>query len=427
MKNRLFNILFMLAMVTLISCSEDNERGLKPADGVAPAAPVVKNIKNANGEAVIFYEVPKDKDLLYVVATYNNNETSVRTTKASVYVDSVVVNGFGRAGTYNVTLKSVDRSGNESTPVEVKVEPTTPPVMAIYETLKPLASWGGIKLSWINETQANVIVTIKVKDNNDEWVDSESIYSNSYEGIGSVRGLEAVEQNFRIVVRDRFDNFSEEMPFTCTPWREEQLDRLKFKEVPRLPGDCLLNQPLRNIWDGVKNIEGSGFLHGNARDGGGIGRFVTFDLGKTTKLSRYKYYQRLFERFTYNHNNIKEWKMYGCTEITDDMYNKTDVSADVLGGRFGETADEYNAWVEDQIEGWTLIEDAKCYRPSGIETGGNYTNEDLEYITKGDEHEIDLEVPPVRYIRILFISNWSGGVVPQISEMEFWGQYQDEE
>ena len=50
------------------------------------------------------------------------------------------------------------------------------------------------------------------------------------------------------------------------------------------------------------------------------------------------------------------------------------------------------------------------------------TNEDLEYIENGDEHEIPLDAPNFRYIRIYMLENWSGGTYAQIGEKTFWGQ-----
>ena len=73
-------------------------------------------------------------------------------------------------------------------------------------------------------------------------------------------------------------------------------------------------------------------------------------------------------------------------------------------------------------EGWTLIEDAKSYKPSGE---GPVTNEDKEYILNGDEHEIDIEAPAVRYIRIQAILNWADDFDMEIGEMAFWGKVEE--
>lgn len=413
------NVFFILILSLLfIGCDDEYKLGLTNADSVAPTPPVVKSVENANGESTIFYEIPDDDDMLYVVATYQNSPTSTRTTKTSVYDNKITVNGFGTAGEYNIELKSVDRAGNESAPVTVKVNPTTPPVISIFNSLKPVTSWGGIKLTWDNPTEANVIVTVMVKDDNGDWIDYESIYSSTKEGIGTIRGLDAVEQEFQIYVRDRFDNFSEKLSFTATPWMEEKIDKSKFRTVTPLPGDASLSHPLSNIWDNIYYDANNGFLHGTTANGGGIGRFATFDMGQKVKISRYVYFQRWHPNFIYAHNNMKEWVLYGANELTPAMYAKSDVSVEVLRDR----GEAYNEWVADQTEGWTLISSARNYRPSGRDMAGNYTQEDQEYMYKGDEHEVDLEVPSFRYIRILFVSNWSGGVIPQIAEFDFYGQ-----
>ena len=51
-----------------------------------------------------------------------------------------------------------------------------------------------------------------------------------------------------------------------------------------------------------------------------------------------------------------------------------------------------------------------------------FKNEDIEYIQNGDEHEVPIEAPNFRYVRILMLETWSGGTYAQIGEMTFWGQ-----
>ena len=72
------------------------------------------------------------------------------------------------------------------------------------------------------------------------------------------------------------------------------------------------------------------------------------------------------------------------------------------------------------LDGWNLVKDAWCYKPSG--DSGVVTNEDKQQAIDGDEQEVDLETPSFRYVRIHMIENWSGGIIPQISEITFWGQ-----
>lgn len=108
-------------------------------------------------------------------------------------------------------------------------------------------------------------------------------------------------------------------------------------------------------------------------------------------------YQRTnADAFLYSHNNLKRYTIYGCDEITADMRES------------------------GSLDGWTKIMEVLCHKPSG--DTGKVTNEDKEYILNGDEHEIPLDAPAFRVVRIEMQENWSGGTIPQIAEMTFWGQ-----
>lgn len=390
--------LLALAMVALLSiggCSEDATRGLPPMDSTPPQAPVVTEIENINGASIIYYAVPKDKDLLCVEATYLINGVQ-RYAKASTHENKLKVEGFGKAGEYQITLKSIDRSRNESTPVEVKVNPLVSPVELIYQSLNVSSSFGGIRVTWKNETESNIIVALSVKDSLGDWRTLENFYSSQLDGLATLRGLDTIPQNFGVAVRDRWDNYSDRKEGSFTPLFEQQLDKSKFRELTKLPGGVDSGgYPIRNIWDG--NTVGTGdvgFYHGNTND---IGKFLIFDFGVKAKISRFKMYQRTnADAFIYSHNNLKRYTIYGCDEITADMRES------------------------GSLDGWSKIMEVLCHKPSG--DTGKVTNEDKEYILNGDEHEIPLDAPAFRVIRIEMQENWSGGTIPQIGEMTFWGQ-----
>ena len=73
---------------------------------------------------------------------------------------------------------------------------------------------------------------------------------------------------------------------------------------------------------------------------------------------------------------------------------------------------------------------AKCkdnkYIKAAMSGPVSYTHLDVykrqEYIQNGDEHEVPIEAPNFRYVRILMLETWSGGTYAQIGEMTFWGQ-----
>ena len=199
--------IILLSMFCLSGCGQDEKIGLEPTDNIAPGIPTNVMVENISGGAIISYTAPKDDDLLCIVATYMINGIE-RTTKASPYINKLVVEGFGDEGTYQVMLKSVDKSKNESESIQVAVNPTIPPVKLIFKSLKITDSFGGIKLSWENPTESNIIVEIFQKEDND-WVSVENFYSSAKEGKGTIRGYEPESVTFRTRIRDRWDNYSE--------------------------------------------------------------------------------------------------------------------------------------------------------------------------------------------------------------------------
>lgn len=396
------SVMVALSSLLLLSgCGQEEKIGLDPIDNIAPAAPTDIQVENTNGGAFISYKAPMDDDLLCVVATYVVNGVE-RTTKASPYVNKLKVEGFGTTGEYQVFLKSVDKSRNESENVPVTIQPLTPPVDLIFETLQVFDSFGGVKLAWKNETEDNIIVEAFLKEG-DDWKSIENFYSSAKEGKATIRGYDPEPVTFRFRIRDRWDNYSEFKETNNLPLMEVELDKSLFREVVALPGDAaaMSNYPIRYIWDGntVNNcFHSSGY---------GIDRAITFDLGVKAKLSRFKMWERTESHaWLYNHNNLKTYTIYGCDELTEEMYD---------GGVEDEDGEVYPTF-----EGWTKIMDVETYKPSG--DSGTVTNEDKEYILNGDEQEVPIEAPAFRYIRILMTESWSFGLYAQIGEMSFWGQ-----
>lgn len=390
----------LLSMLCLGGCGQEEKIGLDPVDNIIPGVPTNISVENTNGGAIISFTAPKDDDLLCVVATYMINGHEM-TSKASPYVNKLKVEGFGEEGTYEVTLKSVDKSKNESASIPVIVNPTTPPVKTIFTTLKVVDSFGGVKLSWLNPTETNIIIEASRKDG-DDWVSAENFYSASKEGKGTIRGYDPKPVTFRFRIRDRWDNYSEFLETENLPLEEIQIDKSKFREVTALPGDAtpMSSLPISAIWDG--NTVSKCFHSASA----GADHAITFDLGQVVKVSRFKMWQRTeSEAWIYSHNNLKHYIIYGCNEITAEM-------------REGGT--EVDGVTYPTFEGWTEIVDAWCYKPSG--DSGQVTNEDKEYILNGDEQEVPIDAPAFRYIRIYMLESWSGGTPTQIGEMTFWGQ-----
>ena len=396
MKNNTFKII-ILALIALVavfaSCNDNTKLGLTSQDNIPPNTPIIKSIINTHGGAVIKYDVPSDNDLLYVTAQYNINGVDY-SKQTSPYNDSIEVEGFGEDNEYQIKLFSVDKSRNKSEVIIVTINPLEPPVSVIYNSLSMVPSFGGVKIYWDNATESNIIINVMLKDSIGDWVDLESFYSNVKNGFGTIRGLDTIPKTFGLQIRDRWDNYSKIFAREEQPLYEIELDKGKFREVtPILPNDSPIwpGYPVRNIWDKVYNVDNGFHSQTDA-----VNKFITFDLGQVAKLSRFKLWERVSgDAWTYTHNNMKRYNIYGCNEITADMR---------------ETG---------SLDGWTFLLQAETYKPSGE---GPVTAEDKEYIRSGDEHEFPIENPSVRFIRIQLLESWSGGVMMQIGEITFWGQ-----
>ena len=381
----LSSLMIGLAFMLCISYScNESSIGQQPLDKAAPPAPTNAVVENLNGGAVIKYDIPVSDDLLYVKATYKIKNTT-RESKSTYYTNSIEVSGFGDTKEYEVELRSVDRSRNESEPLIVTINPLTPPVDLISDSFNLLASFGGVQLTWENNTRADIIISFMASDSTGVLVDVEDVYSSVPEGKHTLRGFDTTEREFAVYARDRWDNYSDTVSIITTPYFEEEVDKSTFKEA-WLPGDAAsTGHRVAYIWDNIIDV-GSGFWHTNAED---LPIRCTFDMGVTAQLSRYKLWQR--PGFYYTHNNPKKWELWGSINPNPDG------SLD---------------------ESWTLLDSYESFKPSG---DGPLTNEDKEYAEKGEEFEVPIDAPAVRYIRFVMYENWSGGNIAQIAEMSFWG------
>ena len=403
-----------MILLFLVGCGSDNPLGLPPQHGNPPPPPVVVSVDNLPGAAIIHFQAPEQYDLLAITATYEIHGIE-RIVRASIFNNSLRVEGFGSIAPQTVMLRSVDNSRNESAPVAVTVNPLTPPVETIFETLEVRESFGGIRVNWENAEQNNIIVSVDVQDEFGVWNTVQNFFSSERYGTGTVRGLDPQETAFRVVIRDRWDNLSPRYNFVGTPWHEEQLPRRRFREVLRLPGDVFVhgNLYVHRMWNGNFVAAGEVFhtrvptpaeLELNATftlapqppDGA-----VTFDLGQLAQLSRFRLWQRrgTNHQFSFQHNNIRRYSVFGATEITDAMR---------------ETG---------SLDYWIHLIDVVGHRPSGGGIGAPLTQEDRDFADMGEEIEIPIEAPPVRFIRILMEApSWGGGSIFQIQEIEFWGE-----
>jgi len=385
----------------LLGACEEEERGQYPVDSTAPqkvSNPVVKNIK---GGAVITYTLPNERDILYVKAEYTLPNGQKKEMRSSAFTNSIQVLGFSRAVKTKVNLISVDRSRNESEPVVCDIEPLDSPIYDVLQSLNVIEGFGGIKLNWLNEDKADVVIGVLMKDEDNIYQPLDNIYTSAPSGSASVRGIEEGEKQFGIYVRDIYNNYTDTLYLTMTPWKESELDKKQFRAMTLCSSFTLSQYGTTNeavLWDGAPNVSETGsaatMYYVNST---GVLIFVSIDLGVNCKLSRFKFWGRRNYTFTLHHP--REFEIWGTSNAT--------AANDPCS-----------------FDGWELLLTGESVKPSGnvnAVTFAELPSEDVALAAAGEEYEFPLEIPKVRWVRFRCLRTWTNSQSCILSELTFWG------
>ncbi|HEX7844932.1 MAG TPA: DUF5000 domain-containing lipoprotein [Chitinophagaceae bacterium] len=387
-------------------------------DSSAPGQVTNPQVQNLPGSAKISYNLPNNTNLLYVKAVCNVKD-AVKEVKASMYTNSLLIEGFGDTLEHKVKLYAVSRCEVESQPVEVTIKPLRPSIWDVYYSLNVIETFGGINVSYINATRSNIVIGILVKDSTNFWQHVDFHYSSQAQNNFNIRGFvqnpPAQPQKqyvYGIYVKDRWDNHTDTLVVTKAPIYEELVDKTKFKDIrsmgypiPQLApmplsGGPIVNAvdysssyPLKNLWDGSTTT----MFHTKQNVDQPI--WVPIDLDQSAvskyKLSRFKVWQRT-GTFTYNHGNPHKWEIWGTNTPT------------VVGS-------------------WVKLGDWLMTKPSGLPVGTN-SNEDTQVATDGQEYDFPAGIPAVRYIAWKNVDCWSAidGATGffHVMELTLWGQKQ---
>ena len=148
-----------------------------------------------------------------------------RSTNASYFTDSVVVEGFREAGEYDVKLYSVSAGEAYSDPVHVKINPEEPSYITAYKELKITPDFAGLRLKTINTSSETLTFYVYKKDDAGKWTEAGALYTKKPEINDPIRGMEAEPSDFKIVVKDRWGHLSDSKEVSFTPYYEEEVDK----------------------------------------------------------------------------------------------------------------------------------------------------------------------------------------------------------
>lgn len=388
-----YRTILLALLVCLQACEEETHRPIGSDKG-KPQGITHATVENLPGGARIRYDVPSDKSLLYVKALYEIRPGVEQEAKSSFYANRIEVNGFGRAGTYPVTLVAVGRNGEESQPFEVEVEPTTPPVEQAFASLDIQENWGGATVLMENQYEAELTVEVVTPDHFGNLAVTETFYTKMKNARMPVRGFDPEPRVFGVVLKDHWGNRSDTVFKEVTPWFEEHIPK-PFAKVD-LPTDYSTphnngTAVLERIWDGSQSENDFVTVPGH-----GLPQWFTFDLKVTVQLSRLVLFKRLSANFLYNSGAVKRWEIYGSNNPNPD-------------GSFDDS--------------WVLLAECESIKPSGLPAGEN-TEEDRAYAAAGEEFLFPEDVPPVRYLRWKTLENWGNVSHVNITEIDVYGQIQ---
>lgn len=395
MKN-IIKLLVFTAIVVFTGCEEKSLGPIKQND--TPPGPIeIQTVTPIPGGFDVTYKLPEDKDLLYVKAEYSIKEGEKSEVKASYYKNKLTIAGFGDTTERKVTLYAVDRSANVSKPVDFTATPLEAPVNLIQESLTMAPDFGGVKFTWVNSSEASVSILIYGEDSTGVIQLQHTIYTSVDSGKYSIRGFPPEPLQFYVIVRDRWDNFSDpkypDTPDkTITPMYEARLDKTKFRTVI-LPNDTDWNAwegKFESLWDD----DYQSFAHSQGDHS--MPQIMTIDLGVKVRLSRFVVNQRGAEQpgYAYTHGNPKRYDVYGSVELPEDGTG------------------DLNNWIKlrDQCISW---------KPSGLPNGQN-SDEDMIHFFDGDEYSFETPIE-IRYFRLAILETWDGAGFIDFSELTFYG------
>lgn len=389
--------LIITCAIVQISCSDDQNAHSPLSDDVSVPGQVTNiSVTNLSGKSEINYTLPDDDNLLYIKAIYQLDNGTKMEVKSSYYKKSLLIEGFAAAGPREVTLYSVSRSGIESAPVVVTINPNESPLFDIFRSLKVGPDFGGLFIEAENPDRADIAVLVMEKDDNGDWVtNGNSIYTSTNEIFRTIRGLDTLDYDFAFTIRDRFLNTTDTLFQTIKPIYETEIPRTQYSGYP-LPGDAPTNDfgfGLDRLFD--NNFRGWPRIYITDAAAPAPHSF-TIDLGQEVKISRVKiwdYPQQTASGFFYYWQfNMRKFEIWGSNSPNTN-----------------------GSW-----DSWDLLGTYEVVKPSGLPLT-QQNNEDLEYAQDGFNWPIPITAPKYRYIRINNLENWAGTGRLAIAEMRVYG------
>lgn len=389
MKIKLF-IINAIALFIVYGCGEDMKEPLIKNQGIPPEVEHVR-IENIPGGAKIYYVLPENSDILYVVAEFYAQKEIKREVKSSRYNNYLMLEGFSEEKEYPVTLYTVSRSEVRSNGIITSINPLKSPLNSIRETLSVFETFGGVMTNFTNELEKEYIFYTLIKDEESgEWIEYDRLYTQSKNRDYAIRGLESKALEFGFYFSDKWKNNSDTLIMTLTPLYEIECDKSLWSDANLSDDSNEAYFPgawdLANLWDNGDKF----FYQPDSKYS--IPNWVTINLGKKYRFSRMRYNQL-------THHDT--WKFAdGAPQIFE-----------IWG-----TNNPITNW-----DAWTLLGKFESVKPSGLPVG-QFTEEDYAVNISGEEYDFQPMQEEYQYIRFKTIKTWGNTRYICFKELTLWGQ-----
>lgn len=401
-----YSFVFVAMVLLLASCGESELK--RPEGGTWNAGPLTGyTVTPINGGAKITYDLPKDNDLLYVMAEYERNGKTF-TEKSSIHKNELTIEGFNTTEPVGAKLYKVNRQEQRSEPLEIEFVPLEGLVSIAERTLEMTPGFGGIIASWDNPglTELGVRMIVPDETRPGELVTREMYFSSSETERRAFRGFEPVETTVGISFEDKWDNISDTTWFTTTPFFETLIAKPYADYRATIPLDNATKLPSRGdfsvLWDNIVNTSGHGWL---TQPGTGNGLSMTIDLGQVVKLSRIVIHGYHINS-VYGQANITQFEMWGTDRIDFGKLSNRDYWLDETSLRHGAFQNDVANKIDPlhPIPAQTFKDDWAYLGYHAIPRYDRMVPPDpqgaLNLAANGTEYEMPIDAPPVRYIRI---------------------------
>lgn len=394
MKKIIYLVAITMVALYFSSCEEKENGPLVEGFGTPD---VVRNVKveNLPGAARVSYTLPSDPGMLYVEAEFRDDRGKVKRVKSSAFKSHVLLEGFGKAKEYEVNLYSVSKSEERSSPVQVTVNPSTPPVYLSAASLETVRAFGGVAFKFKNEFKMEYVFHTLVKDEEGTWTEHDRYYSGAEtENVAfNVRNLKAEPTDFAFFLQDKWGNYSDTIYQNITPLYEEELNKDLWKDADLMDDfNEPLYSPLYQLWTpGEKTY----FFqdHRDYPEKAVMPTWVTIDLGKEYILGRMN---------TEMVQHAASWKFGSCTPRNFEIWASNEATTD---------------WNK-----WDFLGKFEMARPSGRGVGEPLTDDDEQIIKDGHDFDFELSDQSYRYIRYKVLNTWGNSTYFCLLELTLWGQ-----